>query len=218
MYSKRLCFVAAAAVALAAVQAGPVLAAGNVTAQFADHVLTITGDQGDNKIALYSDESETLWLEGLKGTTINGSTERFSFVPGIYIFGIDIQMSEGDNAVDVRPHAGWIGDLWISTGTGDDKVTVIGGDLSVFVKTDGGKDKILIEDVVTYKVRVDAGDGRDKVVLRNTDTADSGFYVGTTVETWGGTTRLSSTASSRPTWRFMPGKATIWSSSAAPAC
>lgn len=60
MYSKRLSVVAAAAVALAAVQAGPVLAGDVIVDSGAG---TITGDQDDNEIALYSDDSGIIWVK-----------------------------------------------------------------------------------------------------------------------------------------------------------
>jgi hypothetical protein len=175
MYCKRLCFVAVVAVAVAAVQAGPVWA-GDVTAALDESglELSITGDQADNEIAVYSDEDGTLWVEGREGTTINGGaapvpfTSPYSFA---YFFKMTITMGDGDDAVDMRRGGVFCHTLRVVTGAGDDEVVLQGGSVRyLYVHTDNGNDEVLIEDLSPYEILVSSGDGQDEVVLRNTET------------------------------------------------
>ena len=97
----------------------------NVTAAFEGNNLVIEGNHLDNEIKVSQDGFGNLTVQGLNGTTINGNN-----TPTVFLGG-----------------DGWIdGDVIINMGSGDDKVTVqglqISGDLSIFGHT--GEDFVMV--------------------------------------------------------------------------
>ena len=173
------------------------LLAGNVTANLIAGNLIVQGDEADNVVELLSDETGTIVLRGLDGTSVNGNTE---FVPGDgipEIFGdlqvlladgddalvidgirvadsLRIEDDSGNNTVTIQSFTTGA-NLWIEQGAGDDIIRVIGSTVGrhFVVNPSGGENILLTEQVqVSGDTLFQAGGQADSLIFNASNFSD----------------------------------------------
>ena len=142
--------------------------AGNVTAVFDGANLTLTGDSGGNLFEV-SVEGGQVVVNGVRGTTINGSNAPFVVTAGTTLAGSLVIRGENGNDTIVVRDVTVNGSITIDGGSGKDRiglqdVTAVG---DVNVTAGNGTDETLLQNVQALNVVVDDQNGKSTVVLDN---------------------------------------------------
>jgi hypothetical protein len=128
--------------------------AGNVVAALAGNQLIIDGDAADNEIHIVEIAPNTIEVTGLGGTTVNGAAAGVFAAP--LIEDISVNLHDGNDILRIRNVSltdNNDGELKIRTENGDDVVELMG------VST-------------TRMIGIDTGNHNDRLIARNTKTAD----------------------------------------------
>ena len=151
----------------------------SVIVEVVDGALSITGTDQDDLLHVYQINSQTFIVEGIGGTTINGSNDRAIFR---FAQALSVDLGLGNDNITFEGYFGKrrLGaSLLLNTGEGDDEVTFdsfIGTD-QVLVATEGGQDRLNILSSSFYGSSVfDLGDDDDELFLHR-----SGFHGNATI-------------------------------------
>jgi len=121
------------------------LLAGDVTAAVTNGFLVVRGDDAANELTIERISGDKVRVTGATGTTINGLSQ-----PAI-----------------LRVRKGYD----ISTGGGDDKLTVIGlnavGRYEIRMDLGAGNDVLVANDLLAQRIHAGGGDGNDSLTIRN---------------------------------------------------
>jgi len=150
-----------------------------VIAKVIDGALSIIGTDQDDLLNVYQINSQSFLVEGIGGTTINGSTESIVFQSAQVL---SVDLGRGNDTITFE---GYFGKrrlgvaLILNTGIGDDTITFtnfIGTELFA-VSTGDGRDQVNIFGSSFYDTTMfDLGRGEDTLVLRS-----SGFHGDATI-------------------------------------
>jgi hypothetical protein len=150
---------------------GRVVPAGNVTASFSNHLLSITGDNEPNGISLTNNGDGSFTLDTTDGnTTFNGSPDPLTVTPTA-LFKVTINMRGGDDTLDILGGGVTIrGNSSIKLGEGVDTLTVDG----VFARNGAKIDGEAGDDLITVtnsgfdnRASILGGAGVDSITLDN---------------------------------------------------
>lgn len=151
--------------------------AGNVAAS-AGEVLELRGDDTANQVRITQDASDSILIEGLNGTTINGqSSVRFD---GSDLEKVDIKLFGGSDSLTVHNLRSSV-DQNIEMDRGNDTVVlngvIAGANLSV--KTDDGFDRVFATGVRTGgDFFLETGQGRSLVAISGTEVGKTLTVIG----------------------------------------
>ena len=153
--------------------------AGNVNANFQGDHIFLRGDQADNQIRIFDDDTGKIRIQGLNGTTVNnrGSVivDNSSAVNGNlrigseFSGGLRAHMGPGNDAINVES-VRFRGLSIIYGGTGDDFVNVSNVDFldGSVVQTFDGNDRVTIQGIqVSGSLRAITLEGDDTLTIEN---------------------------------------------------
>lgn len=138
----------------------------NVTINFQNGDLKITGDSADNTVRV-TQNANAIAIEGLQGTTVNGSQAMVIITPRVPD-DVMVSFTAGGNNTLLMQDMEVGDDVQVKGGRQQDHIAFINGEIGddVRVKTGNGNDIFYLESTdVEDSVNVNTGSGNDKVAI-----------------------------------------------------
>ena len=144
----------------------------NVTVNFQNGDLKITGDSADNTLRV-TQRGASISVEGLQGTTVNG-VQNMVILTRHVPDDVVVSFAAGGNNTLVMQDMDVGDDVQIKGGRGSDHIAFLHGQVGdLLINTGRGRDGVVAGDMeVLNDVQIKTGSGNDFVVLAELDTND----------------------------------------------